>query len=68
MAIPRALGCRAYLSLWREVGVLCVERLAVFVPSLPPLCFPLCISVTGACLLVGVGADGWVVRFCQPSV
>ena len=34
----------------------------------PPLCFPLCISVTGACLLVGVGAHGWVVRFCQPSM
>ena len=46
--IPRALGCIAYLSVWREVGALCVERLAVFVPSLPTLCFPLCISVTGA--------------------
>ena len=33
--IPRALGCRAYLSVGREVGALCVERLAVFVPSLP---------------------------------
>ena len=29
--IPRALGCIAYLSVWREVGALCVERLAVFV-------------------------------------
>ena len=29
--IPRALGCSAYLSVWREVGALCVERLAVFV-------------------------------------
>ena len=46
--IPRALGCIAYLSVWREIGALCVERLAVFVPSLPTLCFPLCISVTGA--------------------
>ena len=37
--------------------------------SLPsPFCFPLCISVTGACLLVGMGAHGWVVRFCQPSM
>ena len=34
----------------------------------PPLAFPLCISVTGACLTKGVGAHGWVVRFCQPSV
>ena len=33
--IPRAPGCRAYLSEGREVGALCVERLAVFVPSLP---------------------------------
>ena len=32
--IPGALGRRAYLSLGREVGPLCVERLAVFVPSL----------------------------------
>ena len=46
--IPRALGCIAYLSVWRQVGALCVERLAVFVPSLPTLCFPLCISVRGA--------------------
>ena len=66
--IPRALGCSAYLSVWQEVGVLCVERSAVFVPSLLTLCFPLCISVTGACLLAGVGAHGWVVRFCQPLV
>ena len=34
--IPHALGCRAYLSVGREVGALCVERLAVLiVPSLP---------------------------------
>ena len=33
--IPRALGCRAYLLVGREVGALCVEHLAVFVPSLP---------------------------------
>ena len=32
--IPHALGHRAYLSVGREVGALCVERLAVFVPSL----------------------------------
>ena len=30
--IPRALGCIAYLSVWREVGALCVERLAVLFP------------------------------------
>ena len=33
--IPRALGCRAYLSVGREVGALSVERLAAIVPSLP---------------------------------
>jgi len=33
--IPCAPGRRAYLSVGREVGALCVERLAVFVPSLP---------------------------------
>ena len=33
--IPRALGCSAYLSVWLEVGALCVERLAAFAPSLP---------------------------------
>ena len=37
-------------------------------PPFPTLCFPLCISVMGACLLGGVGAHGWVARFCQPSV
>ena len=39
-----------------------------FFSPFPTLCFPLCISVTGACLIKGVGAHGWVVRFCQPSV
>ena len=33
--IPCALGCRAYLSVGREVGALWVEGLAVCVPSLP---------------------------------
>ena len=34
--IPHALGCRTYLSVGREVGALCVERLAVLiVPFLP---------------------------------
>ena len=37
-------------------------------PPFPTLCYPLCISVMGACLIKGVGAHGWVVRFCQPSV
>ena len=51
--IPCDLGCRTYFSVWWEVGALSVERLAVFVPSLPTLCFPLCISVMGACFFLG---------------
>ena len=47
-------------------GAFCVEPLAVIPPPLlPPLYFPLFISVTSACYLRGVGAHGWVVRFCQ---
>ena len=38
--IPCALGCRAYGSVWREEGALCVECLAVFT-SLPPSPHPL---------------------------
>ena len=33
--IPRAPGHGAYSSVGREAGAVCVERLAVFVPSLP---------------------------------
>ena len=33
--IPRAPGRRAYSSMGREAGAVCMERLAVFVPSLP---------------------------------
>ena len=33
--IPLALGGSAYLSVYREEGALCVERLVVFVPSHP---------------------------------
>ena len=33
--IPLALAGRVYLSVWREEGALCVESLAVFVPSCP---------------------------------
>ena len=33
--IPRAPGRRAYSSVGREVGAVCVEHLAVFVPPLP---------------------------------
>ena len=44
-----ALGFRAYLSVWREGGALCVERLVVFVKNLsasilepPKMCVHLC--------------------------
>ena len=64
--IPRGLRSTACLSVWREEGALCVESLSFF-PSLPPppplYYFPLSISVTGACLLEGVGAHGWLA--CQ---
>ena len=66
--VPRALGCIACLSVWREVGALCVERLVVFVPSLPTLCFPLCISVTGAHSSRGRGGSWLGCQVCQPSV
>ena len=65
--IPHALGCSAYLSVWREVGALCVERLAVTVPSLPTLCFPLCISVTGACFSRGCGGS-WLGCQVLPAI
>ena len=36
LGISRAQGCRAYSPVGREVGALCVERVAFFfVPSLP---------------------------------
>ena len=61
------MGCSAYLSVWREVGALCVERLAVFVPSLPTLCFPLCISVTGARFSQGHGGS-WLGCQVLPAI
>ena len=51
--IPRALGCRAYISVWWE-GALCVARLAVF--HHPPLHSP---------LLWGVGAHVWLSGFAS---
>ena len=55
--IPRALGRRAYLSVGRELGAWCVERLAVFVPSLP---HPLLSTVyqCDGCLSY-LGRGGW---------
>ena len=44
-----------------------MDHLVVF-PHPPPLYFLLFISVMGTCLLGSVGAHGWVVRLCQPSV
>ena len=57
------------ISVLQEEGTFCVERLAAFpLPSHCPSYFPGFISVTGACLLIGFGAHGWVAGFCQPSV
>ena len=39
-----------------------------FFSSHPPPYFLLFISIMGACLCGGVGAHGWIVRFCQPLV
>ena len=65
--IARALAYSAYLLVWREVGALCVECLAVFVPSLPTLCFPLCISVMGACFSRGHGGS-WLGCQVLPAI
>ena len=72
-----ACKCMEFLVLWavgliyqwggkQEHYVWSVQRFLF--PPFPTLCFPLCISVTGACLNQGVGAHGSVVRFCQLSV
>jgi len=67
-AIPLALGGSTYLSVWWEEGALCVERLADFVPSRPhPLLSTVC-QCDGCLSSWGVGAHGWVIRFCQPWV
>ena len=42
--------------------------LSGFCRSVPCFCFPLCISLIGACLFGGLGAHSWVVRSCQPLV
>ena len=66
--IPRAPGSRAYSSVGREVGAVCVERLAVFVPSLPHPLLSTVYQCDGCLSYLGCGAHGWVVRFGQPSV
>ena len=60
--IPRALGRRAYLSVGREVGALWVERLAVFVPSLPHLLLSTVYQCDGCLSYQGRGGS-W--RGCQ---
>ena len=59
-----ALGLRAYLLVWREEGEFFYEAFSVF----PSLYFTLFFGVMGACLLGGMGAQGWLARFCQPLV
>ena len=69
LGIPLALGGSAYffISVVGRRSIMC-GAFSIFFPPVPTLCFPLCISVTGARLLRGVGTHGWVARFCQPSV
>ena len=57
--IPRALGRRAYLSLGQEVGALCVERLAVFVPYLPHPMLSTVYQCDGCLSYLGHG-DSWL--------
>ena len=64
--VLRAVGLIYQWGGKQELYVWSVQRFLL--PPFPTLCFPLCISVTVACLIQGVGAHGWLVRFCQPSV
>ena len=65
--IPCAWGCSTYLSVWREVGALCVERLAVFVPSLS---HPLLSTVyqCDGCLSSRGGGSSWLGCQVLPAI
>ena len=67
--IPRSLGCSVLFISGAGSRSIMFEALSGFcsLPS-PPFAFHCVIGVTDACLIQGVGAHGWVVRFCQPSV
>ena len=72
-----ACACLEIRLLWAVVLIYqcggkkehCVWSVQRFLfPPIPTLCFPLCISVVGACLHGCAGAHRWVVRFSQPLV
>ena len=67
LGIPRARGFRAYSPVGREVGALCVERLAVFcsLPS-PPLAFH-CVSVWRVPFSLGRGGS-WLGFQVLPAI
>ena len=65
--IPRALGRRAYLSVEREVGALSVERLAVFVPSLPHPLLSTVYQCDGCLSYLGHGGS-WLVCQVLPAI
>ena len=58
--IPLALAGRVYLSVWREEGALCVESLAVFVPSCPHPLFSTVYQCDGS--LSSRGRGGFMAR------
>ena len=67
-------ACMEFHMLWAVVLIYqCGRKKEHFVwsvkwflfPPFPTICFPLCISVMRTCLLVGLGAHDWIVRFCQ---
>ena len=66
--IPCALGCGAYLSVWQEEEVFCVECLVVF-PSLSPSTFH-CLSVWRVPVFSWVwglmaGWSGFAIHWCS---
>ena len=66
--IPLTLGCSACLSVWREIGALCVECLAVFcsLPS-PPLCFSTVYQCEGCLSYQGRGGS-WLGCQVLPAI
>ena len=57
-----------FISVAGSRSIVCGAFTWVFVPSLPTLCFLLCISVTGACSSRGRGGSWLGCQVCQPLV
>ena len=60
-------GRRAYLSVGQEVGALCVERLAVFVPSLPHPLLSTVYQCDGCLSYLGRGGS-WLACQVLPAI